>query len=63
MESRARSLVTLAHQDGLTQARGLYVPTASLSLCAEPFIGAYLDDVKIQGSEAWRVAKGDKARP
>ena len=46
---RARSVVTLDHQDDLTQARGLSVPTAGLSLCAEPFIGAFLDDVKMGG--------------
>ena len=50
VEDRAHSLVTLAHQDGLTQAQGLSVPTTGLSSCAEPFIGAYLDDVKM-GSE------------
>ena len=47
--NRARSVVTLSLQDDPTQARGLSFPTAGLSLCAEPFIGAFLDDVKMGG--------------
>ena len=47
--NRAPSVVTLALQDDPTQGREFSVSTAGLSLCAEPFIGAFLDDVKMGG--------------
>ena len=47
--SRAASVVTMALRNDPTQGREFSVSTAGLSLCAEPFIGAYLDDVKMGG--------------